>query len=247
MTVRVKPGRHRPYFKKRIEELEALLALHGRDTSKLQSLEDELRHRKTQRAVALLRLVRKKLGVAPRMNGNERRPGRERKQRQTSDRQRDNKFSQAELEMTAVRLEDQAAGHGRSLEAVMRSTERVVTSRQTTPAFFDVQPRPGVLEIALNMSHPAAQYLLTLLPKERGDMTRDELVEQATNLAMALRVMIHAWARLEAEQSGRSRRMIRDARLEWGRYGEELFDGVRGLVADEERVVASASTQEGRW
>lgn len=239
------PGKHRPYFKKRIDELEALLDLHGRDPSVLRTLEDELRRRKTQRAVALRDLVRKKLGVVPNVNGNERSWGGAQPPRQGSDRQRNENVGRDGAEVRAVRLRRPANGREKSPEAVLWRRGRLVSSQQSTAAFFDVQPLPGGLKIALNTSHPAAKYLRSMLSTENDGLTRDELYEQATSLAIALQVMIYAWAGFEDEQTGRSRRMIRNARLEWGRYGEELLDGVSEPMAARRNVVSSASTQKG--
>lgn len=48
----------RPYFKKRIDELEAIFGKAGNDPAALETLRDELAHRKTRRAIALSRKVR---------------------------------------------------------------------------------------------------------------------------------------------------------------------------------------------
>jgi hypothetical protein len=56
----------RPYFKKRVHELEQIFAGAGGDFETLQTLRGELRHRKTARASALLRKVEAELGSGAR-------------------------------------------------------------------------------------------------------------------------------------------------------------------------------------
>lgn len=105
------------------------------------------------------------------------------------------------------------------------SLVRWIQSEQQSPAFFDVEPLPGVVQVALNTNHPVHQHLWEVMhPNVTGDMTPDELQDQLERAAMAFRVLIYSWARFEEEQTERDRRLVRNARFEWGKYAEEFFD-----------------------
>ena len=105
------------------------------------------------------------------------------------------------------------------------SLVRWIQSEQQSPAFFDVEPLPSVVQVALNTNHPVHQHLWEVMhPNVTGEMTTDELQDQLDKAAMAFRVLIYSWARFEEEQTERDRRVVRNARFEWGKYAEEFFD-----------------------
>ena len=104
------------------------------------------------------------------------------------------------------------------------SLVRWIQSEQQSPAFFDVEPLPSVIQVALNTNHPVHSHLWEAMHPNISDETPDELQERLERAAMAFRVLIYSWARFEEEQTERGRRRVRDARLEWGKYSEEFFD-----------------------
>ena len=105
------------------------------------------------------------------------------------------------------------------------SLVRWIQSEQQSPAFFDVEPLPSVVQVALNTNHPVHSHLWEVMhPNITDNMTPNELQEQLSKAAMAFRVLIYSWARFEEEQTQRDRRAVRNARIEWGKYAEEFFD-----------------------
>ena len=101
---------------------------------------------------------------------------------------------------------------------------RWIQSGQTSPAFFDVEPQPGVVQVVLNTNHPVHSHLYDIMHPDVADMTEDELHDRLTKAAAAFRLLVYSWARYEDEQTNKARKLVRDARYEWGRYAEDFFD-----------------------
>ena len=108
----------------------------------------------------------------------------------------------------------------------MRAENRVrwILSAQSSPAFFDVEPLPNVIQVALNTNHPVHSHLFDIMHPDVEDMTEEEVRERLVRAAAAFRILIYSWARYEDEQCERPRRQVRNARWEWGKYAEEFFD-----------------------
>ena len=105
------------------------------------------------------------------------------------------------------------------------SLVRWIQSAQQSPAFFDVEPLPNVVQVAFNTNHPVHSHLWAVMhPDLADDATPDEVRERLEKAAMAFRVLIYSWARFEEEQTERDRRAVRNARYEWGKYAEEFFE-----------------------
>ena len=101
---------------------------------------------------------------------------------------------------------------------------RWIQSKQSSPAFFDVEPLPGVIQVALNSAHPVHEHLYEVMHPDVDDMDDEEVRERLAKSAAAFRILLYAWARYEEEQVGKDKRKVRDARVEWGKYAEEFFD-----------------------
>lgn len=102
---------------------------------------------------------------------------------------------------------------------------RWIQSRQASPAFFDVEPLPGVIQVALNSGHPVYEHLYDVMHPDIGDMDEDEIRARLAKSAAAFRILLYAWARYEEEQVGtKDKKKVRDARFEWGKYAEEFFE-----------------------
>ena len=112
------------------------------------------------------------------------------------------------------------------IDETIRAGNRVrwIQSAQSSPAFFDVESLPNVIQVALNTDHPVHSHLYDVMHPDVEDMSDDEVRERLARAAAAFRILIYSWARYEEEQSERDRRRVRDARLEWGKYAEEFFD-----------------------
>ena len=104
------------------------------------------------------------------------------------------------------------------------SRVRWIQSAQSNPAFFDVEPLPNVMQVALNTKHPVHSHLYDIMHPDVEDMAEDEVRERLARTAAAFRILIYSWARYEDEQTGKARRQVQYARMEWGKYAEEFFD-----------------------
>ena len=111
-----------------------------------------------------------------------------------------------------------------------QSRVRWIQSSQASPAFFDVEPLPGVIQVALNTNHPVHSHLYDLMHPDVDEMTEDEIRERLAKAAAAFRILVYSWARFEEEQTNADRRRTRNARMEWGKYAEEFFDEDDGSV-----------------
>ena len=112
------------------------------------------------------------------------------------------------------------------IDETIRAGSRVrwIQSAQSSPAFFDVESLPNVVQVALNTDHPVHSDLNDIMHPDVEDMTEDEVRERLARAAAAFRILIYSWARYEDEQTEKLRRQVRNARIEWGKYAEEFFD-----------------------
>ena len=103
---------------------------------------------------------------------------------------------------------------------------RMVTSHQpNSPAFFDVEFFPDVLQVALNMDHPAYERIIEVLDGDVTDLTSDELAARLSRAGSAFKLLLYAWARLEDEQPQKLRERIRRVRWDWGIVARDFLDG----------------------
>lgn len=124
------------------------------------------------------------------------------------------------------------------IDETIRAGSRVrwIQSAQSTPAFFDVEPLPNVTQVSLNTNHPVHSHLYDIMHPDVEEMTEDEVRERLARTAAAFRILIYSWARYEDEQTGKTRRQVRNARVEWGKYAEEFFDEDDDSVAPTDLV-----------
>ena len=59
---------------------------------------------------------------------------------------------------------------------------RWIQSAQSNPAFFDVEPLPNVMQVALNTKHPVHSHLYDIMHPDVEDMAEDEVRERAATL-----------------------------------------------------------------
>ena len=107
---------------------------------------------------------------------------------------------------------------------------RWIQSSQSSPAFFDVEALPNLLQVALNTDHPVYSHLYEIMHPDVEELTEDEVRERLAKAAAAFRILIYSWARYEDEQTGLDQRQVRNARFEWGKYAEEFFDEDDGSI-----------------
>ncbi len=128
-----------------------------------------------------------------------------------------------------------------ALRRVMETYEanhrvRWIQAGQTSPAFFDVEPQPGVIQVVLNTNHPVHSHLFDVMHPDTADTSEQGLHDRLTKAAAAFRILIYSWARYEDEQTNAMRRKVRNARIEWGKYAEEFFEETDGWVPPTDRV-----------
>lgn len=107
---------------------------------------------------------------------------------------------------------------------------RWIQSHQSSPAFFDIDTLPGVIQVALNTEHPVHSHLYDVMHPDLDELSDEEVRERLNKAAAAFRILIYSWARYEDEQTDKMKRIVRDARIEWGKYAEEFFDEDDGSV-----------------
>ena len=114
----------------------------------------------------------------------------------------------------------------RKIDETIRARNRVrwIQSAQSSAAFFDIEPLPNIIQVALNTNHPVHSHLYDIMHSDVEELTENEVRERLARAAAAFRILIYSWARYEDEQTDRAQRQVRDARVEWGKYAEEFFD-----------------------
>ena len=84
----------------------------------------------------------------------------------------------------------------RRVDETIRTGSRVrwIQSEQQSPAFFDVEPLPNVVQVAFNTNHPVHSHLWEVMhPNITDDMTPAEVQEHLDKAAMAFRVLVYSW------------------------------------------------------
>ncbi len=95
----------------------------------------------------------------------------------------------------------------------------------SSPAFFDVQSRGGVIIITLNIDHPAYPHLIEVLENDLEDVPEEELRRRLVRAAEGLDLLLSAWARHEDEQpDGPRKERARGARWDWGRMARDFLN-----------------------
>lgn len=101
---------------------------------------------------------------------------------------------------------------------------RLLTSRNPdSPAFFNVEYIPGMLQVALNMDHPVYSDLVAVLDQDIDGASREELAERLASAAKAFKLLLISWARFEDEQPEKPRERAKRMRQDWGRFASEFL------------------------
>ena len=106
---------------------------------------------------------------------------------------------------------------------------RWIVSSQASPAFFDINSLPNIIQVVLNDEHPVYSHLYELLNSNVDELDEEEIRKRLAKATAAFHILIYAWARYEDEQTDKAKRPVRNARLEWGKYAEEFFDDDDGI------------------
>jgi hypothetical protein len=101
---------------------------------------------------------------------------------------------------------------------------RLLTSRNPdSPAFFNVEYMPAMLQVALNVDHPVYDDLIAVLDDDIETASRRELVDRIERAASAFKLLLFSWARFEDELPEKPRERAKKMRQDWGRLASEFF------------------------
>ncbi|MCX8052996.1 MAG: ATP-binding protein [Armatimonadetes bacterium] len=88
--------------------------------------------------------------------------------------------------------------------------------------FFDVRSKAGTIIIAINARHPASEHLFSVLEKSNDDAAPPS--QNAQEALKALKLILSAWARMEDEAGTERRRLLEEARQDWGRIARDFLE-----------------------
>lgn len=110
------------------------------------------------------------------------------------------------------------------------NTKFHITSRPLENfAFFGVKKRSSIIEIAINIDHPAYDVLFEHLffpPEEIEKLELEEAVARLKNIEIGMALMLYAWGRVEdelADDAGHELASVQSARYQWGRFAKEYM------------------------
>ena len=145
-------------------------------------------------------------------------------------------------EQVRVLVEKHLLDKDSALKRVIETIEKgnrvswILSAQERSPAFFDVEPLPNLLQVVFNTKHPVHSYLYDLLHPDIDERSEEDVRESLRKAAAAFKILFYSWARFEEEQSDGDKRRIRNARLEWGKYAEEFFDEDDSTIAPTDLV-----------
>jgi len=101
-------------------------------------------------------------------------------------------------------------------------------------SFFETYPDQGKIIVAINKSHEAYEWLISVLEGNESDGREGPTKEQPGSPAtlqdrldkavFSLQLLLMAWARMEDEAEGDNKRRIQRAREDWGRIASRFLD-----------------------
>ncbi|MGW2628518.1 ATP-binding protein [Streptomyces chattanoogensis] len=103
---------------------------------------------------------------------------------------------------------------------------RLLTSRNPdSPAFFNIEFIPGMLQVALNMDHPVYNDLVAVLDSDAEGASQRELADRLERAASAFKLLMFSWARFEDElpEDSKTKDRVKKMRQDWGRLASEFF------------------------
>lgn len=103
---------------------------------------------------------------------------------------------------------------------------RLVDSRNPdSPAFFNVEFHPGMLQVALNRDHPVYSELVAVLDSDVDGATSAHLADRLQRAANAFKLLMFSWARFEDElpEGSKTKERVKKMRQDWGRLASEFF------------------------
>lgn len=107
-----------------------------------------------------------------------------------------------------------------AVQSVERDLKYFFTNTEhSSPAFFDVQEKSGMLFTRINTKHPAYDQFFALLENDGNELSED-------NPALTgLKLLLTAWARMEDEAPERDMERLQEIRIKWGQLAREFMQG----------------------
>lgn len=137
---------------------------------------------------------------------------------------------QATIETSLVNMKYRVEDARNIAEIAVSRDLRVIFVKQEeeSPSFFRVAVEPGVTEVVFNTSHPAYDMLISTLDPASEDESPERLRERVTDASRALKLLLAAWARFEAEEKyGERRDRLVEIRQDWGRMAKSFLKSVQ--------------------
>lgn len=112
---------------------------------------------------------------------------------------------------------------------------RLLTSRNAdSPAFFNIDYIPNLLQVSLNQDHPVYDDLIAVLDGDIDGATKEELAERLRSAAAAFKLLLMSWARFEDELPEKPRERARKMRQDWGRVAGDFLGADEADDEDDE-------------
>ncbi|MEU0626877.1 ATP-binding protein [Streptomyces sp. NPDC005989] len=112
---------------------------------------------------------------------------------------------------------------------------RLLTSRNPdSPAFFNIDYIPNLLQVTLNQDHPVYGDLIAVLDGDIDDASKEELAERLRGAAGAFKLLLMSWARFEDELPDKPRERAKKMRQDWGRIASDFLGADEADDEDDE-------------
>ncbi|ANW19590.1 ATP-binding protein [Streptomyces clavuligerus] len=112
---------------------------------------------------------------------------------------------------------------------------RLLTSRNPdSPAFFNIDYIPNLLQVTLNQDHPVYADLIAVLDGDIDGATKEELAERLRSAAGAFKLLLMSWARFEDELPDKPRERAKKMRQDWGRIASDFLGADEADDEDDE-------------
>jgi len=138
---------------------------------------------------------------------------------------------QAAIEASLVQMKYEHSAARDIAEFAVSQDLRVIFVKQEeneSHSFFRVAVEPGVTEVVFNAAHPAYDMLISTLDPASDDELPHQLRERVTDASLALKLLLAAWARFEAEEKhGERRDRLVEIRQDWGRMAKSFLQNVQ--------------------
>lgn len=112
---------------------------------------------------------------------------------------------------------------------------RLLTSRNPdSPAFFNIDYIPNLLQVTLNQDHPVYADLIAVLDGDIDGASKEELADRLRSAAGAFKLLLMSWARFEDELPDKPRERAKKMRQDWGRIASDFLGADEADDEDDE-------------